>query len=256
MNRGDVLKLELAVSEAKARVAQARAMREIAHAALREAMGLPAGTQMNLAATTPPVDVDKVTDVETAIKTALERRPEPRQTRGSVEVAGFAKKLSYSNFSPGLNVFVKWDKNFGEPAGMGATDEVQRTYGLQATWDLWNNGSHVFAVREAAQRVAMAEEGLRGLEQQIRLELTQTLANLRAAEESLLVAQTAVAQAEEAYRIEKVRFQSGSRSATDLIFAEASQVNAQGRLVTAQADLVSWQLKLQRALGDTQPKFR
>jgi outer membrane protein len=252
MNRGDVLKLELSASEARARAAQARATRETVIAALREAIGASLAEPVAVAGGLPAVPAADPTLAE-ALKEASERRLEPQLARSGVEAAEFGKKLTYSQFSPGVNVFVKWDRNFGEVAGFGGGDKQTRTYGIQASWDLWNNGSSVFQVREAAQNVAKAEEGVRGVDSGIRMEVTQAVAQLKAAREGLALARTAAAQGEEAYRIETARFSTGTRSATDLVLAETSASGAKARLVAAETDLiVSW-LKLEKALGREQP---
>lgn len=255
MNRGDVLKLELAVSEAKARAAQARAQVEVTDAGLREAIGLPPDAMLAIAGELPTVSTS-VPERDAAVKDAMDRRLEPKLAEGGVDAAGFGKKLAYTNFSPSVNLFAKVERNFGEQAGLsGGGSRDTKTYGVQASWDLWNNGAHVFAVREAADQIVKAEEGVRGAAAQVRLDVQTALASLKAADESLSLAKVAVTQAAEAYRIEQVRFRTGSRSATDLILAETSNASAQGRLVTAQSDHITWNLRLRKALGDELPKL-
>ncbi len=255
LNRGDVLKLELASSEAKARAAQVRAGREIAFAALRVAVGLPADALIDLDVKLPDVP-EQTPDVAPALREAQDKRLEVQQARTGVDVARFGTKLAYTQFTPSVNLFARLERNFGEPAGLASGDKDTRSYGLQATWDIWQNGASVFAVREAAEQRYKAEEMERGVSELIRLDVTTAIANLRASRETLAVAKVAVSQAEEAYRIEKARFKAGSRSATDLIFAETSQAGARGRLVTARSDLVLWHLKVQKSLGVEQPKLQ
>lgn len=252
MNRGDVLKLELAVSEAKARAAQARAGYEIALAALREAIALPGADAIQLDPTILAAHELPVQNVDQAVKEAMPRRLDDDQAEAGVVAGEFQKAVAYSGFSPSVNAFVKHERNFGEVSGLGGQKDT-RTYGVQVNWVLWENGSKVFAVREASEQIAKAEEMKRGYEQMIRLDMAQILANLAASRESLALAGSSVAQAEEAYRIENARFQTGSRSATDLILAETSRSGAQGRLVTARTDLAVWAMKLQKAMGYERP---
>jgi outer membrane protein TolC len=253
MNRGDVLKLELAVSEAKARAAQARAAAEVVLASLKEAVGLPMETPLELVGELPEIS-ENDPELATAAKEAMGRRLEPRLAKDGISAATFAKKLAYTNFSPSINAFAKWERNFGDPVGFAASStKPTASYGIQASWDLWNNGAHIFAVREAVQGINKAEEGARAIDMQIRLDVQTSLANLKAARETLALAKVAVIQAEEAYRIEQVRFRTGSRSATDLILAETSNTSAKGRLVLARTELITWSLRLKKALGDEQP---
>ncbi len=255
LNRGDVLKLELAVSEAKARAAGARALQEIAYAQLREAVGLQPGEAMTLPDATGSEKVNTAPTPAVDVAKALARRLETQQAVLGVEAATYGKKLAYAQFSPNVNAFIKWDRNMGdlEPGIAGKPKRDSRTYGVTASWLLWDNGSRVFQVRQASEENVKAESQKDALSQLVRLDLAATEAQLRAARESLTLAETAVQQAEEAYRIEQARFKTGTRSATDLILAEASRSGAQGRLVTAGTDYRVLVIKMQKAVGDERP---
>lgn len=255
INRGDVLKLELAVSESKARAAGARAAQEIALAQLREAVGMAPGETVTLPDTTINVKVDPQPAPAVDLKKAIGRRLEPKQAELGIEAAGFGKKLAYSQFSPSVNAFVKWDRNMGElePGIAGVPKRDSRTIGVTASWLLWDNGSRVFQVRQASEENLKAEAQKEALLQAVRLDLAATDAQLRAARESLVLAETAVTQADEAFRIEEARFKTGTRSATDLILAEASRSGARGRLVSARTDYRVLTIKMQKALGDERP---
>ena len=253
MNRGDLLKLDLAVSQAKSGLAQARAARQITFGTLKEATGVPLDQTLTLDDALPNVSTPAPEEAA-AIREALGKRQEIQQAKNGVETASFAKELAYTNFTPTISAFWKWDHTYGELSAL-AGDRDTKYYGLQASWDIWNNGSHVFAVREAAENVVKAEEMAKGVDQNIRLDVLQSVANLKAAQETLALAQAAVSQAEEAYRIEQARFKTGSRSATDLILAETSQTSARGSLVSARTGLVLWQLRTQKALGSEQPNL-
>ena len=248
INRGDRLRLDLALSEARAKAAQAKAAMDIAYAALREAMAIPHETQVKVELAVPLPPPEGSMTVDQAMATALTKRLDGEQARLGVSVAEFGKELAYTQFTPSVNVFWKRDRDFADTSKDDTT-----SVGIQLKWDLWNNGAGVFAVREAVAQTHRAEEQRRGLEQQIRMDVYQAHANLLAARESLLLADTAVSQAEEAYRLEKARFLNGSRSATDLVFAETAQAGAKGRLVSARTDVLLWFLRLQKASGGTQP---
>ena len=252
LNHGDTLKLDLNLSEARAQAAQARAARDTAFAALREAVGLPVDTPLQLDGALPEV-APPPSDQE-AVKTALENRPELKQADAGVEAAHFGKKLAYTNFVPTVNAFAELDHTYGELSALGG-ERNTKSYGINATWTVWNNGSHVFAVREAVQNEIKADETKQGAAQSVRLDVLRALANFRAAQESLELAKVAVDQASEALRIEQARFKTGTRSATDLVLAETSKTSAQGRFVSAQTDLIRWHLRTQKALGGELPKL-
>ena len=254
LNRGDVLKLELAVSESKARAAQARVGAELSLAALREGMGMEPTDPLELDASLPVVP-EADPDLATALQTARERRLETQRARHGVSLAGMGKHLAYAQFSPTVNLFATLNRNFADKLPLG-TERQFRTFGIQVSWDIWTNGSQVFGVREAAEQEAKAEDAVKLVEDGVKLDVQAALANLKAARETLSLAKVAVEQASEAYRIETVRFRTGTRSATDLITAETSEASAKGRLVTAQTSLINWHFKLQKALGGEQPEIQ
>ncbi len=252
INHGDVLKLELLYSESKARESQARAFEDIAFANLKETTGIPSQETLRLTKELPKAKALD-SEIDQILKIALDKRPEVQQAKSGVELAMLVKKAAYAQFSPNLNVFVQFERNLAN-ASFG-TEKNTRTYGIQLTWNLWNNGSTVFSIREAGQKVVQAEEGYRNTEMNIRLDVLSTLANLKSTRESLEFAKIAVKQAEEAYRIEKVKFKAGNSSASDLVIAETASTASRNRLVSVESDYVSWHLKLQKALGEERPLF-
>lgn len=253
LSHGDVLRLELAVSEAKARTAQAKVAFELSKAALRDVLGMEPSEPLELDDALPKIP-DQDPDLDTALKMAMDKRLETQRARHGVELAGMGKHLAYAQFSPNINLFTSINRNFADQLALG-TERQFRTYGVQVSWDIWNNGSHIFGVREAAEQQAKAEEMVKSIEDGVKLDVQAAHANVIAAREFLALAKVAVEQASEAYRIETVRFRTGTRSATDLIMAETSEAGAKGRLVAAQTALINWHFKLEKALGGEQPQI-
>jgi outer membrane protein len=257
INRGDFLRLQLALSEAKARAAQAQAGKDIALATLRQQLGLEGDLPLVLDEEIPAFEEGgAVSGAEGANATGnavIQNLPEMRQASIGVDLARYSKKFAYAGMTPAVNVFVKYDRNFGEPSGFGGGEKDTKSVGLQLSWEIWNNGSSIYAVREAAEQQAKAEAAVAATQQKLELDIYQGEANFAAARQALALAQAAVEQAHESYRIEQARFQTGSRSATDLILAESAWSGAKGRLVGAKADVLVWGLKKSRAKGAVSP---
>lgn len=246
LNQGDLLKFQLALSQAEARAAQARAAKQIALAALRTAIQAPANEELSLQKDLPRVQ-NQLESTE-----GTKERPELRQAKLATEIADFSKKLAYAKMLPSVNVFAKWDRNFGEVTGLGGEKNTNYV-GLSLQWDIWNNGSSIFEVREAVALREGADAALASVNDATQVELIQASENFKAAKESMVLAESGVAQAEEAYRIDQTRFKNGQITATDLIRSETDKSNAQGQLVSAQTELLLWYFRLQRALGQDQP---
>lgn len=253
LNRGDVLKLELAVSESKMRLTQTLTARATAMANLSEIVGINPQTAIKL-----PADIPEFAFAEYSLEKSLDlaraQRLDSRVSKNSVELAEFGKSLVYSQFSPQINLFVKADRNFGLPY-LPMPGRISRSYGVNITWDIWNNGFHVFALREAQDQVVKAEEAAKASDSRTAIEVQNAFSSYNSAKVALNLAMTAVKQADEAFRIESIRFKTGARSATDLIIAESSHAQAKGRLITAKVDLANNYFKYQKSMGYEAPKF-
>ncbi len=251
IHKGDFLKFELAVSQAKANAANAKANKDIALFALQES--LSAGNDLTVPKLDANQEVDKLDlpEPEAAFQTALNKRKEVGQADKGVKAAELSRKFAYARFIPSVNVFAKLDRDFGEVSF--GSEKNTHTVGLQASWDLWTNGADVYELRAASEEVAQAEAGISATNQQVRVEVMQALANLKAAYEALDLSREAVKQADESYRIEQAKFNSGSSTATELLLSQTSRNGAQVSLIAAIVDTRIHEFRMQKALGEMRP---
>jgi outer membrane protein TolC len=253
INHGDFLKLELAVSEARVAEAKARAQRDIAHFSLMELIGHPNPDQVSI----QPLDLlnvsEPVPSLDEALTMALSNRLEVAQAVQGQEIASLARIAPLVKFIPSVNFFAQIDRNFGT-VGMGGKEQ-SKMLGLTINWEFWNSGSHIFQIREANQTYAKTKYQTDAVRQSIRLDLMQSMLNLRAAQESFSFANLAIEQADESYRMEKIKFASGKSSATELVLAETAKTLAHGNAIAIFTELKSQELKLQQALGKTRPEL-
>jgi outer membrane protein TolC len=251
LSQGDVLKFQLALSQAETRAAQARTTKQVAFAMLRQMIQAKDEESISLEQTLPKLEEETI-DIQKGIEQALAQRPEAKKAELAIELADYNKDLAYSQFIPSVNIFKKWDRNFGELAGFGGEKETSY-YGISLKWDIWSNGSSIFAVREAISNKEKAEATRVSANDNVKLDVIQAWQNFQAAKQSLKFAQTGVTQAEEAYRIDQTRFKNGQISATDLIFSESAMSTAQGTRVAAETQYLLWHFRLQRSMGKDLP---
>lgn len=252
LSQGDVLKFQLALSQAETRAAQARTTKEVAFAILRQMIQAKDDEALALEQNLPKLEEETV-DIQKGIEQALAQRPESKKAELGTELADYNKDLAYAQFIPSVNVFKTWDRNFGEVGGLGGEKE-STYYGISVTWDIWSNGSSIFAVREAIANKEKAEATRVSATDNVKLDVIQAWQNFQAAKQSLKFAQTGVTQAEEAYRIDQTRFKNGQISATDLIFSESAMSTAQGTRVSAETQYLLWHFRLQRSMGKDLPQ--
>ena len=253
--RSDLLKINIARQDARAQLAKAVAVKRKAHDRLRYLLGLQSGQDPAL----DPLPTTAAAATKYALPTpdaandrALKGRVEVKQAALGVERASYATTLSRWRFAPNVDLFAKWDRIYSEPPF--GNPEFTRSYGVSASWDIWDNGAKIFATQVAAAETQKAEIAQKETSDQLRLQIEGILADLGAAKESLAAAQATVAQAEEAYRLDKARFSSGLVTTTDLLLSETSQTKARGGLVSAITDFDLLTLSLDKAMGEPRPK--
>lgn len=252
IHKGDFLKLELSLSQARANEAKARAAKDIARFVLLESIGLEHEEDLALTPLEPQeIALTKVPTLEEGLRSAVAHRFEIKQAQQGEEIAAIARRATLAKFFPSVNFFAQVDHNFGHVGFGGAKDT--KMLGFNLTWEFFNSGSHLFQFREASFAMAKARYQRASVSQLIRTDLMQARASLQAAYEGLAFAEKAVEQANEAYRIEKIEFSLGKSSATSLVLAETAKTTAAGSLVSFFTDLKIQYLKLQQALGEVRP---
>ena len=252
--RSDLLKIKIAQQEARAQLAKSVAVQKKAHERLRYAVGLAPGQDVALDPLPPVASVQsyQAPVVEKAVSQAETSRLELREAALGVEQAAYGTRLARWQFAPQVDVFAKWEHIYSPPPF--GTPDYTRSYGVPASWELWDNGSRVFAARAAQATVQKAATALQETKDHVRLEIEALEADLQAAKESLAAAEASVKQAEEAYRLDKARFASGLVTATDLLLSQAGETKTRGALVAAATETDLLILRLERALGQPRPQ--
>ena len=252
LNQADLLKFQIALSQAETRRAQSRATRTLALAALRMAIQIPMSEAVELQKDLP--EIQKVQASDSDLREMAKKRIEYRQAVLGRKIGDSGIKVAYAQYIPNINLFYKMDHDFDDHLAFGSQRDTH-SVGVSLQWDIWSNGSSYFAVREAVDQKAKAEYMLVSATDGLELDLLQSKESAQVAQESLKLAEDAVKQAKEAYRIDLIRFKAGQISATDLIQSEAARSNAEGQLVAAKVQALTWNLKLQKALGYSEPKI-
>lgn len=253
-NQADYLKLQVNLSQKQSRLAQARAERVAAIATLRQVLRMPHDEIFYLKQDLPELAIP-VAAIDAALTEALAKRPDVKEAKMSAELVSYQKKLAYTEFIPSVELFGQIDRNFGEITALGNPERDVKYYGITAQWTFWNNGASVFKTREAFARTRAAEANASLAEDLARVEVIAAVETLQAAKEAIKFAETGVKQAEEAFRIDQIRFKSGSISATDQILSESTKSESQGQFVNSRTQLLSAYFRLQKALGYDQPSL-
>ena len=122
-------------------------------------------------------------------------------------------------------------------------------YGFKASFPVWTWGTQWFAHRAAAHQAEAARLLADDSKRQVRIEVSGRLDQLEAATAAIDVAGTAIASAEESYRVTNALVQAGSGTTTDLLDAQSALTQAKLNLVRAKYQQAQARVQLTRAIG-------
>jgi outer membrane protein TolC len=252
--KNDLLRAELALSNAKQREIQARGSVVMARGRLGTLLGLPSATPVDAAplGLTGASDDSLDTSVETAEAQASSRRLEVRAFDSRVKQADSKITAAREKLLPQISGVA----NYTHFEGSAFQQKNAAYVGLVGSWDIWDWGATLSAAHEAEARREQAKLARIRIDEQIRLEARQAAVDAQAAREALEVARTAVAQADENYRIVSRRFEQAAGTAFDVVDAEALLTQSRAQVETATYGSLVARLGLQRATGEMTPRVR
>jgi outer membrane protein TolC len=152
---------------------------------------------------------------------AIDKRPDLKRIES--ERSAQAKNISMAKgaFAPRLNVYGSWETDSPTPGWNGGNNWIA---GAELQFDLFSGDSKRanLATQKAIQEKAVAMRD--GYRDQIRLQVRKAYYDYDSAQQQVLVARTAVTQAEESLRINQNRYDGGLTTISDLLrVQEATQ---------------------------------
>lgn len=175
--------------------------------------------------------------LEEAWKLARKRRPELLVIAKRLEQADKSVDLAWSKMLPVISALAVYQ----HVEGQIFQPKNSVFAGLAASWTLWEWGATYYGIDEAKAGEAQAQVMTEMATEQIMLEVRKNWLDLETARARHRVAETALVQAEEAARIEKARYESGTATTTDLLDAESSLAQARIRSIQAYYEcFIAW----------------
>lgn len=130
------------------------------------------------------------------------------------------------------------------------SEEGVGAVGIALTVPLFEAGRTAALVRQERAALAAAQERLRKLELQIRREVETAALNVRSGIARIEATRASIAQAQESLRIERMRYDLGSGSMTDVLDAQSALLQAQTNFARAVADYRIALASLKLATGE------
>ncbi len=240
----DVLAFQVHTAAMKARLSQSIADETIARSTLNELMGVPLDTTFAL----EDIAVDSLPPAADAAgleREALEHREVARQAKLQEVAADAQKAVARSAFLPraGFQAGYEFD-------GKGWSGrQTWWAMGVEIRWNLFNGLADKARLAAADAGIAQARAARERAESGIRLEVRSALARLDAATAREDTGRAAVAQAREAQRIIRERYDAGMAGVTDVLRAANALYEAELQHRMAAVDVFISQKTLESVVG-------
>jgi outer membrane protein TolC len=244
VGRGDILRLEVALNDARLNLMRAELGQALSEKALAVVIGAEPSRlrPADEALSAPPVAELDPSRIEPLVRAA----PATRAMDAKLQAAEAARRRAVAGLLPQLALMGNWTHNWGLGT-MSADEEWYVGMGLQ--WEPWTWGRNVHAVREAEARAAQARAGLEGLGRGAGLEAEAALGQARIAAKAVEAYAKSLEQAEENLRVVSARYEVRTASTADLLEAETLALKARVDHAGGVLDVLVAVARAQAALG-------
>jgi outer membrane protein TolC len=243
----DVLRFRSAKAVVDKQALQADTATQTSLARLVVQLGLRDGTPIDISDDLPTAPPTLALTLDRSIARAIDARPELKAARDRVAAADEQRKAAHHTYFPDVRAIAAWQHLTGVQPFQPEDEEY---VGLRLSWNVWDWGATRDAVREAEANESRARIGADALADQVKLDVRQRWLEAKAAYDSIAEASTQQQTAEEALRLQKVRFEAGAATTTDVLDAETDAAKARLSLAIARYDYYLALFQLARAVGD------
>jgi len=228
--RLDVLRAEVELANAKARLIRARSASDVAHQALRTVLSLPENQPLQLAGTLDDIPALPAT---TALRDSVGARADIRALSQQKEAAARLVSLALAEVKP--TVAFAGNLQFQEDglSNLMSGDNRSYQFGLSVSVPLFTAPSVAAKKAAATARMNQADHGARAALDGAQLELASASTELDASKEIVATQQKAVELAREGLSIAEVSYENGVITATELNDARLSLLETEWELMQA-----------------------
>ena len=241
----DVLSIRVHLAKVQEGRIQRSADLEVARAALNEAMGLPLETSHELTTSLTGITLPE-TSLEVLEKAGVAERPEVRQAELAQEIANAKHRDARSSYLPQVYAHGAFEADRQRFIDRGGSNWLV-SIGLR--WNLFNGSADKARIEASSAAIRQADAERSRAESEVRLQIRQAWANLRAATQRIETERAAVEEAQESLRISQNRYEVGLVTVTDLLRTETALLETRTRVLAAIHDQRIAALLLQVAAG-------
>jgi outer membrane protein TolC len=215
ITKNDLLQAEVRLSDARQKLLNAGNLRAISASRLNTVLSRPLSTEVQVTDVEEGPAGQVMPDREKAWETAIELRPEMRIVDDTMRSLDFEEVSKKSEYYPRFFAGASYD--YTENRYMLHQGNASLLLGM--TLNLFSGGSTKAEVLKIGYQKTQLMEQRARLADEIRLEVERNLLDLRNAMERTNVTKDAVGQAGENLRINRVRYEEGVGTATEVLDA-------------------------------------
>lgn len=248
VSRSDLLRGQLYLSDVQLRQSEANAYLVKAYEQLRVLVGIADERRIevvdHLMVNLPKGNLEELQQQMYADNPGLRAYAKKRDAaQADVEIAR-------ADYLPHFNVVLSRDWNSPDlELGGNSSDTIAGVL----SWNLFDFGVRRGSVAQAAAQLSQQVAHYNQLRDQLRLQSSAAWQDVQLAAERVRVREFAIRQAEEAERLERLRYENGVATMTELLAVQASLDKARGDLVAAFYQQVLQRAGLLLALGQLTP---
>ncbi|MBI5021306.1 MAG: TolC family protein [Ignavibacteriales bacterium] len=252
VTKNELLKVEVQLSNIQVMQIDVLNNVRLSMIALNSLIGLPLETYIEIAS---PAEhqPNEYGDLNSLIRKGIENRSDLKAMDMRVKASETGVSIARSGWFP--QIFLIGNYNYARPNQriFPAQDKFKDTWdvSLSASLDIWNWGATIHQTDQAQAQLAQARDSYAQIKDGITLDITQCYYNFNQSKERISVAHKGVSQAEENYRITNDKFKSGLALNSDLLDAEAAQMQAKWNYIQALVDFNLADARLQKAIGQS-----
>ena len=243
--KSDVLASQVQLANAQQALVSAQNNYDIAVSSLNNIIGLPTDTVLDIRDQLKYTKYDLTQDDCTNY--ALDNRADGAAARYAVKVAEAGVDTAKAGYQPTVNAVAS--KTIAGDREFRKNQAESWKAGLQASWDVFDNGLTQASVNSANMALAKAKEAAAQTDDQIRLDVRTAYLGLQAAEKNIQTTSVAVTRAEEDYKIAQVRYSAGVGTNLDVMDANEKLTTARTNYYTALYNYNTSKASLDKAMG-------
>lgn len=246
--RLDVLTSDVSLANSKTDAVNADNDVAVAESNLDNIIGLPLQTKLNLADHQLPFDTYNIS-LEEATDYAMKYRPEILQAAVAVQQA--EEYINVQKAADRPQVSITGGNTWAGQIFSDSYDANHRGWNIGAgvTYNFYDGGATKAKVDQAKQQLLIARETEQQTRESVQLEVKQAYLNIRSAAQRVEATQTSVAQAEESFKIARIRYQAGVGINLDVLDAQLNLNRAQVNHIQALYDYNVGIAKLEQVMG-------